>query len=156
MTQTKRTIFVIDDEPDICEILRFNLEGAGYHVVSGADGGRRQEERVLALYAAELYGKVCLRGLRDSGQCGAGFADAYRVVVMQAGGLAGGSAAGAPVGVEVRSGGGFVVESQGPEGSCGVKPGGAGLGTRGVGAEEATAGFFGYVYHRCKYIQILS
>jgi Response regulators consisting of a CheY-like receiver domain and a winged-helix DNA-binding domain len=32
MTQTKRTIFVIDDEPDICEILRFNLEGAGYQV----------------------------------------------------------------------------------------------------------------------------
>ena len=32
MTQTKHTIFVIDDEPDICEILRFNLEGAGYQV----------------------------------------------------------------------------------------------------------------------------
>lgn len=32
MNPDKRTIFVIDDEPDICEILRFNLEGAGYNV----------------------------------------------------------------------------------------------------------------------------
>ncbi len=32
MSQITRTIFVIDDEPDICEILRFNLEGAGYQV----------------------------------------------------------------------------------------------------------------------------
>ncbi len=32
------TILVVDDDPDICEIVRANLEGAGYDVVVAADG----------------------------------------------------------------------------------------------------------------------
>jgi DNA-binding response OmpR family regulator len=32
------TILVIDDDPDICEIVQVNLEGAGYDVVVAADG----------------------------------------------------------------------------------------------------------------------
>ncbi len=32
------TILVIDDDPDICEIVQVNLEGAGYHVVTASDG----------------------------------------------------------------------------------------------------------------------
>src|SRR5579875_455848 len=32
------TILVVDDDPDICEIVRVNLEGAGYDVVVAADG----------------------------------------------------------------------------------------------------------------------
>ena len=32
------TIMVVDDDPDICEIVRANLEGAGYDVVVAADG----------------------------------------------------------------------------------------------------------------------
>lgn len=39
MKQTKRRILIVDDEPDICEILRFNLETEGYEVetAEGAD-----------------------------------------------------------------------------------------------------------------------
>ncbi len=33
-----RTILVIDDDPDICEIVQVNLEGAGYHVITASDG----------------------------------------------------------------------------------------------------------------------
>lgn len=33
-----QTILVIDDDPDICEIVQVNLEGAGYAVVTAADG----------------------------------------------------------------------------------------------------------------------
>lgn len=32
------TILVVDDDPDICEIVQVNLEGAGYDVVSAPDG----------------------------------------------------------------------------------------------------------------------
>jgi two-component system response regulator RpaA len=32
------TILVIDDDPDICEIVKVNLEGAGYDVVIATDG----------------------------------------------------------------------------------------------------------------------
>lgn len=32
------TILVIDDDPDICEIVKVNLEGAGYNVVVATDG----------------------------------------------------------------------------------------------------------------------
>ncbi|HLG50122.1 MAG TPA: response regulator [Chloroflexota bacterium] len=33
-----QTVLVVDDDPDICEIVRVNLEGAGYDVVVAADG----------------------------------------------------------------------------------------------------------------------
>jgi len=33
-----QSILVIDDDPDICEIVRVNLEGAGYTVSIAADG----------------------------------------------------------------------------------------------------------------------
>lgn len=33
-----QSILVIDDDPDICEIVRVNLEGAGYSVGIAADG----------------------------------------------------------------------------------------------------------------------
>lgn len=33
-----KTILVIDDDPDICEIVQVNLEGAGYRVLLAADG----------------------------------------------------------------------------------------------------------------------
>ncbi len=32
MTDKRHTILVVDDEPDLCDILRFNLEDAGYSV----------------------------------------------------------------------------------------------------------------------------
>jgi len=32
------TILVVDDDPDICEIVQVNLEGAGYDVVVASDG----------------------------------------------------------------------------------------------------------------------
>lgn len=31
-------ILVVDDDPDICEIVQVNLEGAGYEVIIAADG----------------------------------------------------------------------------------------------------------------------
>lgn len=34
----KPTILVVDDEPDVIEILRFNLNGAGFEVTASADG----------------------------------------------------------------------------------------------------------------------
>jgi two-component system response regulator RpaA len=33
-----QSILVIDDDPDICEIVRINLEGAGYNVSVATDG----------------------------------------------------------------------------------------------------------------------
>ncbi|HEX5414397.1 MAG TPA: response regulator [Chloroflexota bacterium] len=33
-----KTILVVDDDPDICEIVQVNLEGAGYEVIIAADG----------------------------------------------------------------------------------------------------------------------
>lgn len=35
----KATVLIIEDEPDLREIARFHLEGAGYDVVEAADGG---------------------------------------------------------------------------------------------------------------------
>ena len=32
------TILVVDDDPDICEIVQVNLEGAGYNVIVASDG----------------------------------------------------------------------------------------------------------------------
>ena len=32
------TILVVDDDPDICEIVQVNLEGAGYRVIQASDG----------------------------------------------------------------------------------------------------------------------
>lgn len=32
------TILVVDDDPDICEIVQVNLEGAGYDVIVASDG----------------------------------------------------------------------------------------------------------------------
>ena len=34
----QQTILVVDDEPDICEIVKVNLEGAGYAVAIANDG----------------------------------------------------------------------------------------------------------------------
>lgn len=38
MSQTKRTVLVVDDDPDIVEVTRTILETAGYNVVSAMDG----------------------------------------------------------------------------------------------------------------------
>lgn len=44
-----QTILVIDDDPDICEIVRVNLEGAGYLVELATDGaaGLASAQRLL-------------------------------------------------------------------------------------------------------------
>ena len=34
----KHTILVVDDEPDIVEIIRYNLEKSGYNVIVAVDG----------------------------------------------------------------------------------------------------------------------
>jgi DNA-binding response OmpR family regulator len=34
------TILVVDDDPDICEIVQVNLEGAGYNVIVASDGAQ--------------------------------------------------------------------------------------------------------------------
>ena len=31
---SKKRILIVDDEPDLCDILRFNLEAAGYEVLT--------------------------------------------------------------------------------------------------------------------------
>lgn len=38
-----RTILIVDDEPDICEILRFNLEMEDYEVLTAESAGEGQE-----------------------------------------------------------------------------------------------------------------
>lgn len=35
---TSQSVLVVDDDPDICEIVRVNLEGAGYRVRIASDG----------------------------------------------------------------------------------------------------------------------
>lgn len=40
-----RTILIVDDEPDICEILRFNLEMEGYEVIT-AEGAEEAQDIV--------------------------------------------------------------------------------------------------------------
>lgn len=37
------TILVVDDDPDICEIVQVNLEGAGYNVMVASDGAEALE-----------------------------------------------------------------------------------------------------------------
>ena len=45
-----KRILIVDDEPDICEILRFNLEMEGYDVLTaeGADEGQEMLDRCLS------------------------------------------------------------------------------------------------------------
>ena len=38
MKKEKIKILIVDDEPDIIEILKFNLENEGYNVISAANG----------------------------------------------------------------------------------------------------------------------
>lgn len=38
LTPTKQKILVIDDEPNIVELVKFHLQREGYHVITGGDG----------------------------------------------------------------------------------------------------------------------
>ena len=35
---SRRRVLVVDDEPDAVELVKFNLKGAGFDVVTAADG----------------------------------------------------------------------------------------------------------------------
>ena len=37
-TSKKPKILVVDDEPDVVELIEFNLKGAGWDVITAADG----------------------------------------------------------------------------------------------------------------------
>ena len=75
-------ILVVDDEPDAVELIKFNLKGAGYEVLTAADGEEALKKArsllpdliVLDLMLPEVDG---LRGLQDSppGPAGGGDAD---------------------------------------------------------------------------------
>ena len=41
-------ILVVDDEPDLCEILKFNLENSGYEVDTASSGGEALEKDVAS------------------------------------------------------------------------------------------------------------
>ncbi|MDA0577541.1 MAG: response regulator [Verrucomicrobia bacterium] len=43
----KRTILMIDDEPEYCEILRMRLEAHGFNVVTAPDGAKGLKEALL-------------------------------------------------------------------------------------------------------------
>ena len=42
-TDAKPTILVVDDEPDIVELITYNLQGEGYRVLSASDGAQALE-----------------------------------------------------------------------------------------------------------------
>ena len=47
METNGRTILIADDEPDIIEIVQFNLQKEGYEVFSAADGDEAIEKAYL-------------------------------------------------------------------------------------------------------------
>ena len=69
-------ILIVDDEPDICEIVQVNLEGAGYLVSQAHDGpeglSRAREERpdliILDVLMPELDGWEVLRQIESDAQ----------------------------------------------------------------------------------------
>jgi two-component system phosphate regulon response regulator PhoB len=53
----KPRILVVEDEPDVVELLEFNLRGAGFEVVSAEDGGealKKAREHIPALIILDL------------------------------------------------------------------------------------------------------
>ena len=49
MNRDKFTILVVDDEPDLCEILRFNLAGAGYQVRTSLSAAHALEQGIAGV-----------------------------------------------------------------------------------------------------------
>ena len=45
-----KKIFVIDDEPDLCELVRINLDQAGYEVETAEDGSAALERMRMSNY----------------------------------------------------------------------------------------------------------
>ena len=72
-TEPSNRILVVDDEPDICEIVQVNLEGAGYRVSVAHDGleglVRARAERpdliILDVLMPELSGWEVLRQIES-------------------------------------------------------------------------------------------
>ena len=70
----KTTILIVDDEPDIIEILKFNLEKVGYNVVAamnGQEGIKKAEESlpdliILDIMMPEMDGVEVCRVLRNN------------------------------------------------------------------------------------------
>ncbi len=70
----KTTILIVDDEPDIIEILKFNLEKEGYNVVAamnGQEGIKKAEESlpdliILDIMMPEMDGVEVCRVLRNN------------------------------------------------------------------------------------------
>ena len=50
-----KTILIVDDEPDILDLLQFNLETEGYHVLRAADG-----DQAVGLARAEIPDLIIL------------------------------------------------------------------------------------------------
>lgn len=79
MERTEAPILIVDDEPDILELLRFHLEKAGFRVVTAATGTAAAAELrdrppslvVLDLMLPDLSGAEILRSLREGeyGHC---------------------------------------------------------------------------------------
>lgn len=49
MSESKKKILVVDDEPDIVSMLKLRLEAAGYEVLSALDGNAGYEKAKLEL-----------------------------------------------------------------------------------------------------------
>jgi PAS domain S-box-containing protein len=71
---TSRTVLVVDDEPDVIELVRFHLESAGYRVVTAASG----EDALVLLDVEEPH--AVLLDLRMPGMGGLGVLEQLRSV----------------------------------------------------------------------------
>ena len=75
MSQPKRTVLVVEDDPSITLGLRINLEGEGYQVLAAEDGERglslAREERpdlvILDVMLPKMNGLQVLRSVRSDG-----------------------------------------------------------------------------------------
>ena len=74
--QDAPTILLVDDEPDLVELLRYALEGAGYRVVSAANGedglaaaeAERPDLAILDIMMPRMGGVEMTRRLREDAQ----------------------------------------------------------------------------------------